>query len=410
MKKLAELNDLPFICEMLYRNTGLSIHWVGFNSNAYEQFPAFIREHPLREKHITFSMLHEMAVNLKSDFPNILLVSQVEYYVYLEVKHLNITIIIGPSILEAITSNTFYQLLRTWKIPMKWKDRLRDYLTSLPVKNQQKLANISQLLYFLLYRKQLSLDEFYSKNKVLLHHEVNQTDLNLFLSKQRLNENFHHDTTFEKTLIGYVKKGQTDEISKFFRKRPPLAGTGVLAKDNQIRSLKNLLITIVTLAGRAAIDAGLHYEIAYSISDRFVQNIEEIDNLDDWYIYSHEIFYEFANRVKQLNQQIYSRPVVQVQQYIFNRLYGKLPLSEISHHVGLNPNYLSRLFKNETGMTITDYILEEKIKEACLWLQNSDMSIIDIASQLNFSDQSYFIKVFKRNRRMTPKQYRLKYC
>lgn len=57
-------------------------------------------------------------------------------------------------------------------------------------------------------------------------------------------------------------------------------------------------------------------------------------------------------------------------------------------------------------MTLTDYILREKIQISCNLLKYSDRSIAVVAAYINLSPQSYFTKVFKRVTGETPAQYR----
>jgi AraC-like DNA-binding protein len=74
--------------------------------------------------------------------------------------------------------------------------------------------------------------------------------------------------------------------------------------------------------------------------------------------------------------------------------------------VGLNPTYFSTLFKKEMGVTFSNYILNVKIDHAKRLLKNTNMSLISIAIELGFDNQSYFSNVFKKATNMTPKQYR----
>ncbi|WP_227011817.1 helix-turn-helix transcriptional regulator [Paenibacillus lutimineralis] len=73
---------------------------------------------------------------------------------------------------------------------------------------------------------------------------------------------------------------------------------------------------------------------------------------------------------------------------------------------GVHPAYLSKLFKQETGMTVIEYIQRQKIEEAKKLLTLSDASPLRAASLLNFHDQSHFTKVFKKYTGVTPKQYK----
>ena len=71
--------------------------------------------------------------------------------------------------------------------------------------------------------------------------------------------------------------------------------------------------------------------------------------------------------------------------------------------------YLSRLFKKETGVSVSAYIRSQKIDMAKNLLRFSDYSMIDIANRLSFSSQSHFIQQFREVVGMTPKKYRDEY-
>ena len=81
----------------------------------------------------------------------------------------------------------------------------------------------------------------------------------------------------------------------------------------------------------------------------------------------------------------------------------------LAEYTGLSESYLSRVFKQNLGISISDYIREKKIEKATHLLRYSDKSIIDIANYLSFSSQSHFIQTFENFTGMTPKKYRNKY-
>lgn len=72
----------------------------------------------------------------------------------------------------------------------------------------------------------------------------------------------------------------------------------------------------------------------------------------------------------------------------------------------ITPKYLSKLVKEHTGRAATDWIEQHVVLEARAMLQSSDMSIQQIATSLNFPNQSFFGKYFKRATGVSPKQYR----
>ena len=96
-----------------------------------------------------------------------------------------------------------------------------------------------------------------------------------------------------------------------------------------------------------------------------------------------------------------------VKKIIETEYYKELNLSEISNKVFLNSKYLSRLFKNETGINITDYLIQARMEKAKqLFRENLDMKVYEVAAKVGYPDPGLFCKLFKRMLGLTPKEYR----
>ena len=104
-----------------------------------------------------------------------------------------------------------------------------------------------------------------------------------------------------------------------------------------------------------------------------------------------------------------NRIVYELQKYIQQNLNRKLTRDELSEYVHLNESYLSRLFHKQTGMSLSDYILQERMKLAKVLITESDMPIYGIANRLCYDNFSYFAKMFKKVYNLTPLEYRKKY-
>ncbi|TYP79791.1 response regulator [Paenibacillus methanolicus] len=98
--------------------------------------------------------------------------------------------------------------------------------------------------------------------------------------------------------------------------------------------------------------------------------------------------------------------VRRVQCYIADHLNETVKREDIADHVHLNQAYLSRLFKKETGVSLTDYMLQERMKLAHELIRGSTIPISDIAKSLGYNNFSYFSKMFKRLYGGTPQQCR----
>lgn len=104
----------------------------------------------------------------------------------------------------------------------------------------------------------------------------------------------------------------------------------------------------------------------------------------------------------------YSREIRHLLTYIDRHLDSKVTLKELAASAGMSPNYLCTLFKKETGINLFDYITKSRIERAKQMLLDSNQKTYEIAEQVGFSDESYFIRVFKRVAGITPNEYRKK--
>lgn len=95
-----------------------------------------------------------------------------------------------------------------------------------------------------------------------------------------------------------------------------------------------------------------------------------------------------------------------VKSFISQHVSQSISREDIARHVHLHPDYLSRLFKKETGQSIVEYILDEKMTIARELLSGTELSVSDVASSVGYSNFSYFSKVFKNAVHMNPNEYR----
>ena len=95
----------------------------------------------------------------------------------------------------------------------------------------------------------------------------------------------------------------------------------------------------------------------------------------------------------------------EVCRFVAQNLAEPLTLTSAAEHVHMNPAYLSRVFKKETGQAFTTYVSEQRIRRAKQLLQTKDR-IIDIAGNVGFENAKYFSQVFKKQTGMTPQEYR----
>jgi len=364
--------DLEYICQLMYDNFILPIFYANDEQEWVIEHTSINQSAP--PLYTTASDLLDIlrVSELPYEIPVIHTLNLFENYICLHLKtgrdESNGTIIVGPS-------------------------------------SKINLLHASKLLFYLLYRRKLDISDIQHKNIVITQSAMPIGELDLQLSDRRQSTIFHQDPISEKYIFQCIQEGRKDELHQFLNLIPE-ENLGVLSKKSRLRNKKNLAICGITLATRAAIDGGLYSEIAYTMSDLYIQHIEDLEDIKAVIDTQTEAFLDFTQRVWTQRNSKYSKAVALVQNYIYNHLYEEITLNQLAETVNLNSSYLSQLFKREVGLTITEYIQRERIEEAKKLLRLTEFPLSKICFLLHFYDQSYFTKVFHKFTGDTPRKYR----
>ncbi|MCL2202597.1 MAG: AraC family transcriptional regulator [Defluviitaleaceae bacterium] len=100
------------------------------------------------------------------------------------------------------------------------------------------------------------------------------------------------------------------------------------------------------------------------------------------------------------------KQIPEIIQWIHSRYSQHLSVTQVAAMFNYHPGYLSSIFKKYTGMTLLEYIIHIKIDTAKHMLLASDSPIKRIAREVGFTDEKYFMKVFKRLEGISPSQFR----
>jgi len=96
-----------------------------------------------------------------------------------------------------------------------------------------------------------------------------------------------------------------------------------------------------------------------------------------------------------------------VTEYIQDNLGGRLKLADLASLAQLSPPHFARLFRQSTGVSPHQWLLEQRLAKAEDLLRNSKLTISEIATRTGFSDQSHLTRLFRRSRGVTPFQFRM---
>ena len=248
----------------------------------------------------------------------------------------------------------------------------------------------------------------------MIEHDI-QADFCNLLYKNLEMQTIHPPYEQELRELHCIENGDLELLEKTIPQSYDDSYNAILAK-NPIRHIKNLGIVVVTLACRAAIRGGIDPVISFSLSDTYINKIESLDDYNSIEKLMRQSQYEYAKLVNDFknisnksigkNQNLY---IEQCKNYIFSHLHDKIKIPEIATELSLNPNYLSVLFRKYEGISIKEFIINEKIKVVKKLLIHSDRSYLEIATCMSFSSQSHLETQFKKITGITLRQYREKY-
>jgi two-component system response regulator YesN len=138
------------------------------------------------------------------------------------------------------------------------------------------------------------------------------------------------------------------------------------------------------------------------------RSITELKTLDEILRYLEQSV-DRSIRVSDSRTKKVSQTVREVQRYLENH-YGnaELSLTQAAETFYLNPSYLSRVFKEETGVTFVEYLTRIRMERALHLLRHTDKKIYEIASEVGFKDPHYFSQAFKKAFGRAANEYRKK--
>lgn len=135
-----------------------------------------------------------------------------------------------------------------------------------------------------------------------------------------------------------------------------------------------------------------------------IYNYKSFQTLSDYMLVSISNFMSPVNYSSKLSPRI-----AKVIKYIRANYMNLNSISDIAAYVHLNPDYLTRLFKKETGDNLNTFLMKYKLSIAANLLRNTSLPVSDIATQVGIDNISYFSKKFKEQYDVQPINYRNKY-
>lgn len=306
--------------------------------------------------------------------------------------------VLGPAFTDNYSVLDILDKLQCKNLTGTLKVEMMEFIKQIPILSSNRMQQYGMMLHCCLTGKTLPYHQLEMLN------DPNRTELAPSATDFTL-----ANYALEQKLWKAVREGNLDYYKEL---ESALANVvpGNVSGGQHLRQDKNLSIVQVTLACRAAVDGGLSPEIAYPLSDRYIQRIEACRNVSEVAEIAVSVLDDYIRRVHQTKLLAGVSPqICECCSYISMHPEENPDIQKMAHKYGYTPYYFSKKFKQEVGMSLRDYAVKEKVERAKSLLTRSTMSISDISEHLGFNSQSYFGSIFRKLTGMTPSEYQLGY-
>jgi len=207
----------------------------------------------------------------------------------------------------------------------------------------------------------------------------------------------------EPALLGAIRLGDRREARRIINH---LLVHIYSAGEERNELLKGLLLELVVMMSRAAVEAGAPQSEVLGMGFSHLTELAGLEDDEDLSAWLRQVLERIITAIETRQKSEPSALVTATLDFIGAQLDRDLTRDEVARHVGVSPGHLSKLLRERTGRSFVELLREARVRAACEQLARSEAPLVEISASCGFCDQSYFTHVFKELRGMTPRQYR----
>lgn len=187
-----------------------------------------------------------------------------------------------------------------------------------------------------------------------------------------------------------------------------LLGAILASGGGNLEWMKARVAELIVLISRTAIENGAEETPTLHFNAECLNRIPSFSSFRALSSWLTDITDNYMDRLFSYPDAKHANLIHRCIQYIGANYAGRLTLEDTARAVSLSPDYLSRIFRQETGNTFNHYLNQVRITKAKELIRHSDLRLTDISQMVGYDDQSYFTKVFRRLTGTAPNAYRKK--
>lgn len=209
----------------------------------------------------------------------------------------------------------------------------------------------------------------------------------------------------EQELVRTVRQGEKTEAYRLLNE---LLAEILQRYSGNLKEVKARILELLVILSRAAVEGGAAIKSLLSFNSQYVEEFTRLETSEDLCHFIIKVTEQFISSIDEGKEVRKLQVVQKAGDYIRKNFRNKITVEDIAKAVYLSPCHLSKVFKQELGCTIVEFLTKVRIEEAKKLLRNPKFNVVQVADELGFKDPGYFTKVFKRSEGITPSQYREK--
>jgi two-component system response regulator YesN len=312
-------------------------------------------------------------------------------------------IICGQVLIQNLDDLSYEQVIRRCREFGLRDDEVNSALEQVKILSGEKVTAAAELLFLIANHIARSGHLAMAHRKKILEQQAQLAEAIQMKKSMGLSGRLTYSK--EKELIGMLRLGNITGARATLNE---ILGSILLEDYTTPDITKARILELLVVVSRAAVELGSDMNTILGSYMRYFKKLKSVDAREELYSWVIVV-------LERLTRSIYkSRNVEKITliseaiNYMEEHYGERITLNDVARSVNRSPYYFSHLIKNETGLTYNDWLIKVRMKKAKEMLHNRELSIARIAAQLNYNDQSYFDKVFKRYEGISPSQYRKK--
>jgi|GEM_PF-239220 len=209
----------------------------------------------------------------------------------------------------------------------------------------------------------------------------------------------------EKKLVNHLKLGNYEEVKKILKEFFEF-----ISKNSTYCSIENIKVMcyeLISITIKVIPELGGQLTDIFKEASDVYSQFQGLSTLNEFLEFMNQLVLKVTEYINHKRYLKYRKAIKDIKEYIFINYHDEdLDLNRVAGIVDMNPNYLSHLYKKETGETFSIYLKKYRIEKAKELLLDENIKICDVAFNVGFKDAHYFSNCFKEVVGITPSQFR----